>query len=119
MARQGSEPVFARLVVQDSRGSKGDPAPLGVALQGPADGAVVMVTGLVAGMTLSMGGAVGADAWQVPVSDLGETWIHPPRDFVGSADLVAELHLADTTIAHRRPIHLEWMSPIAPAPAQH
>jgi TPR repeat protein len=84
-------------------------------MEGPADGAIVMITGLVAGMTLSMGGTVGADAWQVPVSNLGNTWILPPKDFVGSAELVAELRLADNTIAHRRTIHLEWMPPTAPA----
>jgi hypothetical protein len=44
-----------------------------VALQGRIDGAVVMVTGLLSGMTLSMGGAVGADAWQVPAADLAST----------------------------------------------
>jgi hypothetical protein len=106
-----------RLIVQDSRAKKGDSAPLGMAMQGPADGAIVMITGLVAGMTLSMGGAVGTEAWQVHGSNLGNTWIHPPKDFVGSAELVAELRLADNTIADRRTIHWEWMPP--PAPAQH
>ena len=71
-----------------------------------------MVTGLLSGMTLSMGGAVGADAWQVPAADLASTWILPPKDFVGAADLVAELRLADDTIANRRPIHLEWVRDI-------
>jgi hypothetical protein len=111
-------PVFPRLIVQDARGNGGDPAPLGVALQGPAAGATVMITGLVAGMTLSTGGAVGAGAWQVSVTDLANTWIHPPKNFVGSTELVAELRLADNTIAHRRPIRLEWMPPPA-APAHH
>ncbi len=79
---------------------------------------VVMVTGLLSGMTLSMGGAVGADAWQVPATDLASTWILPPKDFAGAADLVAELRLADDTIADRRPIHLEWTAAASAAPAQ-
>jgi len=104
-----SEALIPRLNVLASRGTTGEPAPLGVTLQGRADGGVVLVSGLVAGMTLSTGSPVGANAWQVPVSDLGNTWILPPKDFVGVVELVAELHLADTTIAHRRPIRLEWV----------
>jgi hypothetical protein len=121
-----AETVIPRLLAQGSRGMSGEPAPLGVSLQGRADGGVIMITGLVAGMTLSNGSAVGADAWQVAATEsvLGNTWILPPKDFVGTVDLVAELHLADATVAHRRPIHLEWVaapvtvasvSPMAPA----
>jgi hypothetical protein len=106
--------VFPRLIVHDSRVNKGHPAPLGVEVQQPADGAIVTITGLAAAMTLSTGGAVGADAWRVPVADLGNVWIHPPKDFEGSAELVVELRLADNTIADRRMIHLEWMPPAQP-----
>jgi hypothetical protein len=115
VAGKGAETVIPRLLVQGSRGVSGEPAPLGVTLQGRADGGVIMITGLAAGMTLSNGSAVGADAWQVPATDavLGNTWILPPKDFIGAVDLVAELHLADTTVAHRRPIHLEWVAPPA------
>ena len=103
-----TEPLIPRLV-PTSRGTAGDPAPLGVTLQGGADGGVVLVSGLVAGMMLSTGNPVGANAWEVPVSDLDNTWILPPNDFVGVVELVAELHLADGTIAHRGPIRLEWV----------
>jgi hypothetical protein len=113
-----TDTVIPRLLVQGSRGMSGEPAPLGVTLQGRADGGVVMITGLAAGMTLSNGSAVGADAWQVPATDavLANTWILPPKDFVGAVDIVAELHLADATVAHRRPIHLEWVAPPPPPP---
>ena len=39
-----------RLIVHSSRGVAGEPAPLGLALQGPTEGAVVIITGLVPGM---------------------------------------------------------------------
>jgi hypothetical protein len=74
--------------------------------------------GLVPGMELSAGDAVGADAWQVPATDLSDVWISPPESFVGSADLVAELRWADDKIADRQAIHVEWAPPVAPAPAQ-
>jgi hypothetical protein len=69
-------------------------------------------------MELSAGGAVSGDTWQLSATDLPYAWIAPPEGFVGSADLVAELRLANDKIADRRAIHLEWMTPISPAPAR-
>ncbi len=113
-----AEPAIPRLIVQSSRAMSGEPVPLGLALQGPAEGAVVIITGLVPGMELSTGGAVGADAWRVPATDLSDAWISPPESFVGSTDLVAELRWPDNKIADRQTIHVEWVPPVSPAPAQ-
>jgi hypothetical protein len=133
-----AEPAIPRLIVQSSRGMSGKPAPLGLTLQGRAEGAVVIITGLMPGMELSMGGAVGADAWKVLATDLGDAWISPPENFVGSVDLVAELRLSDDKISDRQAIHFEWaprtslrsaqrqlvgeeitaVPPISPTPAQ-
>ncbi len=107
-----------KLTVQASRGISGEPAPLGLALQGQAEGAVVIITGLVPGMELSTGGSLGGDGWQLSATDLHYAWIAPPKDFVGSADLIAELRLPSNQIADRRAIHFEWMRPISPAPTQ-
>jgi hypothetical protein len=97
-----------RLLVQPSRATSGEPAFLGLILQGRGDDAIVMITGLVPGMMLSTGSQIGVDSWQVPATDLPVTWIGPPSNFVGVVDLVAELHLADMRIADRRPLKLEW-----------
>ena len=61
-----AEQATPRLIVQSSRVSSGEPMPLGVALRGRAEGAVVIIKGLVPGMDLSAGNAVGTDAWQLP-----------------------------------------------------
>jgi type IV secretory pathway VirB10-like protein len=111
------EAVTARLVVHSSHAVSGEPAPLGLELQGEAEGAIVIIAGLAPGMEVSMGTAVGADAWEVPVSDLGAAWIGPPEAFVGSVDLVAELRLPDEKIADRQVMHFEWTPPISPSPA--
>jgi hypothetical protein len=113
-----AEPAIPRLIVQSSRAMAGEPAPLGLALQGRAEGAVVIITGLVPGMELSAGGAVGADTWQLPATDLSDVWISPPGGFVGSPNLVAELRWADDKIADRQAIHVEWVPPASPAAAQ-
>jgi hypothetical protein len=90
--------------------------PLGVALRGRAEGAVVIIKGLVPGMDLSAGNAVGTDAWQLPATDLGDAWIAPPEGFVGSTHLVAELRLSDEKMADQQMIQIDWVSAIA-APA--
>ena len=115
-AQLNSEQAIPRLIVQSSRVSSGEPMPLGVALRGRAEGAVVIIKGLVPGMELSAGNAVGTDAWQLPATDLGDAWIAPPEGFVGSTHLVAELRLSDEKMADQQMIQIDWVSAIA-APA--
>jgi hypothetical protein len=121
----GSQPAIRaelsvpELVVQSSHGISGEPAPLGLRVQGLAEGAVVLIRGLVPGMELSTGRSVGGDAWQLSAEDLHYAWIAPPEGFVGSADLIAELRLSNDQIADRQAIHLEWMTPVSPAPGEH
>src|SRR5262249_61029969 len=80
-------------------------------------GGFVVITGLVPGMSLSSGSAVGVNAWQVPLQYLADTWIGPPKNFVGEVKLIAELHLADAIIAHRQLIHFEWLPATTVNPA--
>jgi BA14K-like protein len=114
---QTSETPIPRLVVH-ARGIAGEPLPLGLTIEGGADGAVVIVTGLVPGMTLSTGDALDANVWQVPATDLANTWVGPPMGFVGMVDLIAELQLADATVIHRQPIQMEWIATSPAAAAQ-
>ena len=97
-----------RLLVQDARGTPGEPVQLSTSVQGEADGAYAMIAGLVQGMTFSSGTAIGSDGWRVPATDLEGIWIGPPTQFVGEVDLKVELHLADHSIADRKIIHLQW-----------
>jgi hypothetical protein len=54
----------------------------------------------------------------VPTTDLDDTWIGPPTDFVGAVELTAELHLPDATIVQRQAIHVEWTTPNTSGRAQ-
>jgi hypothetical protein len=112
-----AEPAMSRLIVEASQGVSGEPAPLGLALHGPADSAVI-ITGLLPGMSLSTGDAFGADVWRVPATNLPDAWIAPPENFVGSVYLVAELLLSNNKIADRQVIRIEWLPTISPAPAR-
>ena len=102
------ERTSARLIVQSWRGNSDEPTPLGLAVQGPAEHAVVYIKGLMPGMELSSGNRVGSDAWEIPATGLGEVWIAPPQGFVGTAKLVAELRLPDSRIADRQAVYFEW-----------
>jgi hypothetical protein len=103
-----SAPAIPRLPIQEARGISGEPLPIGISLEGVARDAVVMITGLIPGMTLSTGSAIGADAWRVPATEFADTWIGPPTDFSGAVDVTVELYLADQSIADRRQLRLEW-----------
>ena len=100
-----------RLAIHEARGIPGEPLPIGTSLEGVAKDAVVMITGLTPGMTLSTGSAIGANAWRVPATEFVDTWIGPPTDFSGAVDVTVELHLPDQSIADRRRFRLEWAAP--------
>jgi hypothetical protein len=106
-----------RLINQPSYGTLDEPAPLGLAVQGPAEEAVVHIEGLMPGMELSGGHPVGADAWEIPATELDYAWIAPPQGFVGTVKLIAKLRLPDNQIADQQAIDVAWQSPISPAPA--
>lgn len=106
-----------RLLVQQSRATSGEPAPLGLTIRGAVDGAVVHIEGLVRGMELSAGRAVGFDRWEVSADGLGDVWIAPPDGFAGSVHLIAELRGPDGKVADRQATTLEWASTTAPVPA--
>jgi hypothetical protein len=113
-----SEQAIPRLIVQSSRGHSGEPIPLGLTIHGPAEGAVIIITGLSPGMELTNGIEVDVDRWEVPATDVRYAWIVPPDGFVGSAALTAELRLTDDSIAHRQAIHLEWVPSSPPGFAE-
>jgi transposase-like protein len=107
----GAELPTPRLVARPSQGvvSSG-PIALGLAIEGRAESAVVVITGLVPGMELSAGDAVTVDTWQVSTADLGDAWIAPPEHFTGSLNLVFELRLPNNRVADRLAKQFEWAS---------
>jgi hypothetical protein len=107
-----------KLLAEPTLGAPGEPVPIGLTLRGHANDVVVILRGLVPGMELSAGSAVTGGTWQLSATDLPYAWIAPPKDFVGSTDLIAELRLSNDQIADRQTIHLQWMTPSSPTPAQ-
>jgi TPR repeat protein len=83
--------------------------------------ATVVIGGLAPGSALSAGRQEGPNTWRLAVEELAGTAITPPRGFVGTMALTLELHLADTTVADRKGLQLEWSgrSPATSQPRQH
>jgi hypothetical protein len=105
----------AHLVVQTSSPTpmSEEPAPLGLTLRGQANDAVIVIMGLLPGMTLSAGRPINASAWLLTIAEIGDAWVGPPKGFAGAADLVAELRLPDGTVVDRQTIRVEWQTSTA------
>jgi hypothetical protein len=108
----------AHLVVDAVPPGKGDRLRLGVSVAGPTEGAVVELSGLPVGWTVSPGRPIGADGWRLLAPDLGDAEIRAPQDFVGAIDLGVELRLANDALADSRAVRREWAphdEPLSPA----
>lgn len=101
---------MARLVVANGQASVNYTIQMGIALQGNVSRAAsVVISGFPSGTALSAGEPLGTSAWRVPVVDLVNTSVRPPRDYVGSMDLTVELRLPDDALADRRSLRLTWI----------
>jgi hypothetical protein len=87
------------------------PAVLGVAVDGAADGARVIICGFASKSVFSAGRSIDDKTWTMPVSDLGDATLIPPRGFVGPMKLIIALVNADRNLADRRALHLQWLPP--------
>jgi hypothetical protein len=105
-----NKPGPPKLIVGPLVGVAGQPVPIGLGLAEQTSDAVVVIRGLLPGMELSKGDPVDPATWQLTASDLRYAWITPPRNFIGSADLVAELRLPNAQIADRQTIRVKWMA---------
>ena len=86
--------------------------------------AAVVISGLAAGSALAAGTQLGPNTWQLSAAELDRAVITPPRGFAGAMDLTLELRLADSTVAERQSLKLEWMDrgglvPAKPEPREH
>jgi hypothetical protein len=91
---------------------------LGVSLDGPGDGAVLLVGGLAPGSTFSVGRSIGGNWWRLSAAELGNAILTPPRGFAGIVVLTMELRLPNNTVADRKSMRLEWAAPrTVPEPA--
>jgi hypothetical protein len=85
------------------------PAALRVTVDGAADNAQVVICGFAAKSVFSAGRSIDEKTWTMPVSDLADANLIPPRGFVGPMKLVVVLVNADKSLADRRALQLQWL----------
>jgi len=106
------KPATPQLVLsQTGPRAAGEAFPLGVALTSAVEEASVVLDGLAPGSTVTAGRSSGADTWRIPVSDLRNAAVRPPRGFAGPMDVGVELRLADDRAVDRKLLRLEWSAP--------
>ncbi len=109
-------------VVESRRATVNESVPLAVTLTGDLDDGAVVVNGLAEGAQLSTGRALDGGSWRVPLADLAQTNLAPPRDFAGVMELAVELRSADGSAMDRSTMQIEWTpaidAPSASSPAQ-
>jgi hypothetical protein len=109
-------------LVESHRATVNESVPLGVTLTSEFDDGAVIVNGLAEGAQLSTGFALEGGSWRVPLADLAQTNLVPPRDFVGVMQLTVELYSADGAAMDKSTMQIEWTPALnaasASAPAQ-
>lgn len=82
---------------------------LGLAVDGAADGAQLVIGGFAPGSAFSVGRAIGQTAWSIPASQVKTATLAPPRGFAGVMDVAVTLMLANGSLADRKTLHLGWL----------
>jgi hypothetical protein len=87
---------------------------LGVAVDGAASGAQVVIGGVPAGSVFSAGRSIGTAAWSLPAWQIETATLTPPRGFVGVMAVAITLMQANGNLTDRKVVHLQWV-PETPA----
>jgi hypothetical protein len=104
-----------RLVLTELSGAANRPVALGVTIEGPPQGAAVLVRGLPAKSRITAGTAAPDGTWRIPASDLARAAVVPPPDYVGLMNLSIDLALADGTVADSDVLRLRWTATLPEA----
>jgi hypothetical protein len=90
---------------------------LGVSLYGASGSELALLSGLVSGTRLSVGGPVGESGWRLPARELMSALAYAPRDFIGVMNAAIDLRLPNDRLLDSRVMRLEWV-PRRPAGVQ-
>ncbi|TAK49388.1 MAG: hypothetical protein EPO23_04175 [Xanthobacteraceae bacterium] len=97
-----------RLAVRNQVAAVNERIGLGVAVEPMTPGMSVVIVGLPGGSQITAGQPSGTLGWRLPVQDLADVRIIPPRDFAGAVELMVDLRRADEAVVDRRGVQLEW-----------
>jgi hypothetical protein len=108
----------ARLIgVEGRQNFSNEAISLGISLYGASGSELALLSGLVSGTRLSVGGPVGDNGWRLPARDLMSALAHAPKDFIGVMNAAIDLRLPNDRLLDSRVMRLEWV-PRRPAGTQ-
>jgi hypothetical protein len=108
----------ARLIgVEGRQNFSNEAISLGITLNGASGSELALLSGLVSGTRLSVGGPVGESGWRLPARDLMSALAYAPRDFIGVMNAAIDLRLPNDRLLDSRVMRLEWV-PRRPAGPQ-
>jgi hypothetical protein len=113
-----TQPPPARLIgVEGRQNFSNEAISLGVSLYGASGSELALLSGLVSGTRLSVGGPVGDSGWRLPARDLMSALAYAPKDFIGVMNAAIDLRLPNDRLLDSRVMRLEWV-PRRPAGPQ-
>jgi len=108
----------ARLIgVEGRQNFSNEAISLGVSLYGASGSELALLSGLVSGTRLSVGGPFGDNGWRLPARDLMSALAYAPKDFIGVMNAAIDLRLPNERLLDSRVMRLEWV-PRRPAGPQ-
>jgi hypothetical protein len=114
-----------RLVFHSSRATINQPLPLGIVLNDSTGQETLVLSGFVAGTSLSAGTALSATRWSVPGRDLDKAFISAPENFDGTMQVTVTLYSSRQDILETKDVRFEWSGsskgdklPVTITPAQ-
>jgi hypothetical protein len=99
------------LMFADQTGELNDTLAVGVTVNAPSPGAIVVLSGLPAGSRLSTGRKIGANEWRIPAQDVATLSVTPPGDFTGQVTVNAELRNAEGAALVGGSYRMTWNRP--------
>jgi hypothetical protein len=118
LTSSNTQPPPARLIgVEGRQNFSNEAISLGISLYGASGSELALLSGLVSGTRLSVGGPVGDNGWRLPARDLVNALAHAPKDFVGVMNAAIDLRLPNDRLLDSRVMRLEWV-PRRPPGAQ-
>lgn len=109
----GNQPVHLaavpRLLVEDRRANVNEPLLLGLSLDGASGHEFLLLKGLQAQTRLSAGQQMGPHSWRLSAFDLGNLAAFAPENYVGTMDVVVDVHAANDHKLASQAMRLEWV----------
>jgi hypothetical protein len=97
-----------RLVFHASNAAINQPLPLGIVLIDGTGEETLVLTGFVAGTSLSAGTALSATRWSLPGRDLEKAFVSAPENFDGTMQVTVTLYSSRQDVLETKEARFEW-----------